>query len=191
MPADIVEPSFVSRDFILEQHPQLRLLELAWLQKQLVLLAASNQSVPWNVSLTAKNVESTVFEENQYGVGIEIPLSFINIATQTHNSEWILGSRSYDIAQDETRLALQRRWNMLESEAGLLLKKKALLNKSGEISESLGRQSNELTAFNELGEEIILRQMIDAIDAQAAIAINEVLTQQNTAMLRQAAGISL
>lgn len=191
MPADIAEPSYTSGDFILEQHPQLRLLELAWLQKQLVLLAASNQSTPWNVSLSAKNIASEVFQENQYGIGIEIPLSFIDIATQTHNSEWILGSRSHDIARDEARLALHQRWNVLESEAGLLVKKETLLKLSGELSQGITRQSNELRAFNELGEEIILRQMIDAIDAQAAIAVNKALIQQNNAMLRQAAGISL
>lgn len=191
MPADIAEPAYATGDFFLDEHPQLRLLELAWLQKQQVLMAASNQSTPWNVSLSAKNVDSEVFQENQYGIGIEIPLSFINIATQTHNSEWIVESRNYEIFRDKARLALQQRWNVLESEAGLLLKKNTLLIQSGELSQSLTRQSNELRAFNELGEEIILRQMIDAIDAQAAIAVNNALIQQNNAMLRQAAGTSL
>ena len=191
MPREISEPAYKPGDFILEQHPQLRLLELAWLQKQFVLLAASNQTAPWNVTLTAKNVDSELFEEDQYGIGIEIPLSFINIATQTHNSEWLLASRTFDIARDEMRLRLQRRWDVLEGDSKLLHKKNVLLNRSGELSEGITKQSSELKDFNELGEEIILRQMIEAIDSQAAISINEALIQQNNAMLRQAAGISL
>ncbi|RLA60608.1 MAG: hypothetical protein DRQ89_12600 [Epsilonproteobacteria bacterium] len=191
MPTDISEPEFGSTGFILATHPQLRLLELGWLQRQLVLLAASNQSTPWNVTLTAKNIDSEVFEEDQYGIGIEIPLSFINIATQSHNSEWLLASRTYDIARDELRLGLQRRWDLLEGESMLLHKKSTLLDRSGALSEGIKRQSNELKAFNELGEEIILRQMIEAIDSQAAISINKALIHQNNAMLRQAAGIPL
>jgi len=191
MPTDISEPEFASTGFILATHPQMRLLELGWLQRQLVLMAASNQSTPWNVTLTAKNIDSEVFEEDQYGIGVEIPLSFINIATQSHNSEWLLANRTYDIARDELRLGLQRRWDLLEGESMLLHKKSALLDRSGALSEGIKRQSNELKAFNELGEEIILRQMIEAIDSQAAISINKALIHQNNAMLRQAVGIPL
>jgi hypothetical protein len=191
MPRDITEKIYDSGEFNLAEHPQLRLLELAWLQKQQVLLANSNQSTPWNVSLTAKNIDSELFEEDQYGIGIEIPLSFIEVATQTHNSEWRMESRNFDIARDEMRLSLHRRWGVLSGESKLLQKKNALLNKSGALSRDIAKQSNDLKAFNELGEEVILRQMIAAIDSQAAISVNEALIQQNNAMLRQAAGISL
>ena len=191
MPRDITEQAYGSSDFYMGEHPQLRLLELAWVQKQLALLAGSNQSAPWNVSLTAKNIDSELFQEDQYGIGIEIPLSFIKVATQTHNSEWRMASRNFDIARDEMCLGLQRRWDVLSGESKLLQKKNALLNKSGELSRSIAKQSSDLKYFNELGEEVILRQMIAAIDSETAISINETLILQNNAMLRQAAGISL
>ena len=191
MPADITEHTYGSNNVFMGDHPQMRLLELVWLQKQLALLAGSNQSAPWNVSLTAKNIDSGLFEEDQYGIGIEMPLSFIKVSTQTHNSEWRMESRKFDIARDEMRLSLQQRWNVLSGEAKLLQKKNALLNKSGSLSRSIAKQSNDLKAFNELGEEAILRQMIAAIDSRTAISINEARIQQNNAMLRQAAGIPL
>ena len=155
------------------------------------MLAGSNQSTPWNVSLTAKSIDSDLFAEDQYGIGIEIPLSFVKVATQTHNSEWRMESQNFDIARDEMRLSLQRRWDVLFGESKLLQRKNALLNKSGALSQRIAKQSSDLKAFNELGEEAILRLMIAAIDSQVAISVNEALIQQNNAMLRQAAGISL
>jgi len=191
MPLDITEPQLGSHDFVLGQHPQLRLLTLGWLQKQLVLLASSNQSAPWNMSLSVKNIESAGFEEDQYGIGIEVPLSFLRIATETHNSEWLKESQTFDIAKDEALINLQRSWETLSLESKILQRKNLLLSQSKALNERISEQANELKAYNELGEEIILRQMIDAIDSQAAITINETLIHQNNAMLRQAAGISL
>lgn len=191
IPAAIIEPPVSLDDYVLARHPQLRVLELAWSQKQQVLMAASNQAAPWNVSLTAKNIDSPEFEEDQYGIEIEIPLSFINSPTQSHNSEWILESKNFSIAVDETRLALQRSWDLLAGESALLQRKNNLLTRSGELSARITSQASELRAANEMGEELILRQMIAAIDAEAAIATNEIFIEQNNAMRRQAAGIPL
>jgi hypothetical protein len=172
-------------------HPQLQLLELAWMQKQQMLTAASNDSMPWNLSIVAKNIDSLEYEEDQYGLEIEIPLTFIKTSTQSHNSEWVLESRNYSIARDELQLSLQRQWELLSGESVLLQRKKALLEKSGELSQRITDHTSELKALNELGEELILRQRIEAIDSKAAMTINKVLIEQNNAMRRQAAGISL
>ena len=191
IPAVITEPQVNSQDYLLAQHPQLQLLELAWSHKQQVLMASSNQATPWNVSLVAKNIDSAEFEEDQYGIEIEIPLSFINAPSQSHNSEWRLERRNFTMAVDELRQELQHSWDLLAGESVLLQRKNILLARSGELSARITRRASELEAANELGQELILRQMIEAIDAKAAIAINQILIEQNNAMRRQAAGIPL
>lgn len=191
IPSVITEPSVKSEDYVLSMHPQFKLLELAWLQKQQILMAASNQAMPWNVSLTAKNVDSLEYEEDQYGIEIEIPLTFIKTSTQSHNSEWLVESRNFSIARDELQLGLQRQWQLLSGESVLLRRKHTLLEKSGELSQRITDHTTELEAVNELGEELILRQRIEAIDSKTAMTINKILIEQNNAMRRQAAGISL
>ncbi len=190
-PKNVDEVSAEPQEFILEQHPLLRLLKLDWLQTQWILLAASNQSASWDVSITAKNIRSGSFEEDQYGIGIEVPLSFINIATQSHNSEWMRASRQFDIARDELQLSLQRRWEGLHDDAELLLKKEKLLIHAAQLSKRIAERATQLRDSNELAEELFLRQMIESIDSQAAVKLNRTQTQQNNAMLRQAAGIIL
>ena len=191
IPAIITEPQVNPQDYVLAQHPQLQLLELAWSQKQQALMASSNQATPWNVSLVAKNIDSAEFEEDQYGIEIEIPLSFINAPSQSHNSEWRLERRNFTMAMDELRQQLQHSWDLLAGESVLLQRKNILLARSGELSARITRRASELEAANELDQELILRQMIETIDAKASIAINQILIEQNNAMRRQAAGIPL
>ncbi|MEH6557599.1 MAG: TolC family protein [Oceanicoccus sp.] len=191
IPDDIVEDAINTSNFSLEQHPQLRLLIMAWSQKQQMMLASGNQSAPWNVALTARNVDSPDFQDDQYGIGVEIPLSFIDMSSESQKGEWQRERQSFDMSRDELRLGLQRRWNMLVNESTTLRKKSELLRHSSELSKRLAQQSKAFRAFREIGEELVLRQLIDAVDAQASLELNKIYIQQNNAMLRQAAGISL
>lgn len=191
IPDDIVENPINLSHFSLEQHPQHRLLTLAWSQKQQMMLVSGDQSAPWNVALTAKNVDSPDFQDDQYGIGVEIPLSFVNMSSESQKGEWQRERQNFDRGRDELRLELQRRWNMLVHESIALQKKSELLRRSSELSKRLAQQSKAFRALKEIGEELVLRQLIDAVDAQASLELNEIYIQQNNAMLRQAAGISL
>jgi len=113
------------------------------------------------------------------------------MASQSHNSEWREERRQYGMARDQLVSDLYQRWQMLTTQSVSLKKKQQLLTRSSQLSEQIARQIEGLQAGNEIGEEIALRRMTDAIDTRAAAARNEILTHQNNAMLRQAAGLSL
>ena len=191
MPASIEEPLLETAEFAPDRHPRMRQLELVWLQTQQLLLAGSDQATPWNLSLHAKNLDTDGYEEEQYGIAVEIPLSFMNLASQSHNSEWREESRRYSMAKDQLLSDLHMQWQMLGNESTSLQKKQQLLARSRQLSEQISRQIAGLQAGNEIGEEIALRHMTEALDTQAAAARNEILIHQNNAMLRQAAGLSL
>jgi hypothetical protein len=185
MPASIEEPPLEAIEFAPDRHPRIRQLELVWMQKQQLLLAGSDQATPWNLSLHAKNLDTDGYEEEQYGIAVEIPLSFIKMASQSHNSEWREESRQYGMARDQLVSDLFKRWQMLTTKSGSLQKKQQLLARSSQLSEQIARQIEGLQAGNEIGEEIALRRMTDAIDARAAAVRNEILIHQNNAMLGQ------
>ena len=66
-----------------------------------------------------------------------------------------------------------------------------LLDESARISTELIYESQALVGQNELAGAIWLRRLMDDIDNQSAAAINQLLTGQNLAMTRQAAGVPL
>ena len=79
VPAHLDESPLDSDAFPAHRHPQVRALELAR-QQQLALLSADSQrAAEWNLSLQAKNLDSPGFEEDQYGLALEVPLSLIHI----------------------------------------------------------------------------------------------------------------
>ncbi|MEH6581596.1 MAG: hypothetical protein V7754_06635 [Halioglobus sp.] len=188
MPDDIEESSGPDTQFLLASHPEIRALELGWQQKKLRLLANSNQAAPWNVYFTAKNVEEIGFEENQYGIGVEVPMSFLEIANETRNNEWLQESRDFERALDQMRAELQRRWEQISSETAVLQQKQSLLADFGELSARIMQRASELMTANELEQEIILRHQLEAIDAEMAVETNLTLLQQNHAMRLQAMG---
>lgn len=180
-----------SHGFRSAEHPDLRSLSLRWSQRQQLLLATGARSSPWNVSVTAKKLEIAEFEETQYGVGVEIPLSFLNLAQQTNNSEWSQGARDYRRAADRLASQLNRRWDALAVEAAMLAERQQLLAKAHKLSEKIAAQARDLRTSNELEEEIVLRRVIESSDSEEALVINQLLIAQNIAMRRQSAGLAL
>lgn len=173
------------------QHPQIQLLALDWQRQQQMIAAASDRTAPWNVAITAKQLDNPLFDENQYGIALEVPLSVFSVDGESSRSEWQAASRSYWQAHDEVQLELRRSWEGLLAEAGYLRERQVLLHESARISSQLMQERKALVGQNELGQEIWIRGLIDDIDNQAAAAINQLLTGQNLAMTRQAAGAPL
>ncbi|CAA0090310.1 Uncharacterised protein [Halioglobus japonicus] len=192
MPADITEPAVPPQDdFRVDQHPQLQALELAYKQRQQVLRASSPQASDWNLALKAKHLDSDGYNEQQYGLGIEIPLSVFAVARQSENSEWRSAKREYLLARDQLLTEFSTSWERLLSERETLREKQLLLNRSQQLAGRINEQLAQLHDSNEIAQEIVLRRMMEAIDTRADVALNALLIEQNNAMLRQAAGISL
>lgn len=191
LPADLREAAPVSERFQPGQHPQLQALELTHSQRLQLLRANSAKAADWNVSVTAKNLDTAGYDEQQYGLGVEIPLSGLSVSRQADNTEWRTIERDYLLARDQLLKALSGSWEQLLIQQDTLRQKQQLLDRSSQLAGRIAKQLAQLQASNEIAQEIVLRRMMDAIDTQAEVVINQVLIDQNHAMLRQAAGISL
>jgi len=191
MPADIRESAPPIDGFAPGQNPRLRALELAHSQRRQLLRANSAQASDWNLSLTAKNLETAGYDEQQYGLGVEIPLSGLDIARQSDNSEWRAAQRDYLLARDQLLNELRGSWERLLNERDALQQKQHLLERSEQLTTRIADQLAQLQSSNEIAQEIVLRRMMDAVDTKTEVAVNRALIDQNNVMLRQAAGISL
>jgi hypothetical protein len=191
VPADISEAAPRQPQFQPGQHPQLRLLELAHAQREQVLRANSVQAGDWNVSVTAKNLDTDGYDEQQYGLGLEIPLSGLSVARQVDNTEWRSEARDYLMARDQLLNQLQTNWDLLLGEQETLRHKQELLVRASQLNGRITSQLERLRDRNEIAQEIVLRRMMVAIDTRAEVEVNRLLIEQNKAMLRQAAGMSL
>lgn len=191
LPADIREAAPATDHFPGDLHPQLQSLELAHRQRLQMLRANSAQAADWNLSLHAKNLDTAGDDEQQYGLGVEIPLSALPVARQADDSEWRSAERDYLLARDQQLRAVKDSWEQLLIEQETLRQKQSLLDRSEALAGRIADQLSQLQASNEIAQEILLRRMMDAIDTRAEVAINRVLIDQNNAMLRQAAGMSL
>lgn len=190
LPGNIFEPGpGAVADYA--QHPALRLLDLSWERQQKLIAAGSASNTPWNLALTAKQLDNPQLDENQYGLAVDIPLSIFDVANESSRSEWREASRAYWQSRDELLLALTQRGNALAGKADFLAGKQALLDESTRISEQLMNETRELMGQNELGREIWVRRILKGLDKQADAAINTLFMGQNQAMTRQAAGIPL
>jgi len=191
LPADIREPAPPGESFRGDQHPRLRSLELAYRQRLQLLRANSAGASDWNLSLNAKNLDTAGQDEQQYGLGVEIPLSALPVARQTDNSEWRGAQRDFLLARDQLLETLHGNWEQLLIEQESLRRKQSLLERSEALAGRIADQLSQLQASNEIAQEIVLRRMMDTIDTRARVEINQVLIDQNNAMLRQAAGLGL
>ena len=191
MPAQPRETAPLDESFQPPQHPQLRSLELMHRQRLELLRADSTQASDWNLSVTAKNLDTAGYDEQQFGLGVEIPLSAFPVSRQAENSEWRSAERQYLLARDQLLKALNGSWEQLLNQRDTLQQKQSLLARSDSLAGRIAEQLAHLQASNEVAQEIVLRRMMDAIDTKAEVAINQLLIEQSNAMLRQAAGLSL
>jgi hypothetical protein len=188
---EVIEEPVSLPDMAWRDHPALRMLDLDWQRQQAVLAADSASGDAWNLALQAKQVEGPGFEENQYGLAVDIPLSVFDATAESTRSEWREGSRQYWQQRDELQWQLARSWRELQAEANYLSGRQTLLQQSAQISKELLAETELLLQGNELAREIWVRRVLENLDKQADAAINQLLIGQNRAMTRQAAGIPL
>jgi hypothetical protein len=191
LPGQIVEEPPDTAVFQPYQHPQVRLLEQRWQQQELMLAANGSASEPWNLAIIAKNQDSNAFEEDQFGMALEVPLGFMEIDSQSRNNEWLSAVRDYHLQRDALQIELQSQWDALGTRADMLDEKLRLQQQSIELSRQITEQINALHASSELEQQVLLRHLMANIDAKAAAALTQTLIYQNIAMQRQAAGLSL
>lgn len=191
MPAVIDEVALALDAQSFGRHPQLLAMQSAYEQQRQLLLASSDRSADWNVSINAKNLSSGSYDEDQYGVAVEMPFSFIDMQSQSGNNELAGATRQYHLAREELTQQLYGRWQQLAGQSRTLREKQALLLRANDISLQIEEQLSGLQASSEISQDVALRRKLDAIDTRTALHINQLNINQNNAMLRQAAGLPL
>lgn len=190
LPTRIVEQSSSAPESY-QQHPMVRLMDLDYEREKELLASTSRRAEPWNVSLDAKQLDSPGLDEDQLGVSLQMPLSFLSRESQSYVSSSLQKSQAYWQARDELLEQLQAQRNKLANEAALLQSKQRLLDESVSLSKALAERAIELRSASEINEEFALRRQLAATDARADAASNRLLIEQNKALLNQSMGHSL
>jgi len=191
IPLDITEKELSEKAWNINSHPIIELQNLYWQQTKFMMKMNSSDATPWNISLTAKKTEQLNLSDDQIGISVELPLTFIDANSQTLTNEWKQQKRKFDITMQNSRLELQKQKNQQLKNKERLLKKEKILEKSVSLSHAIMSQIDQLKAQNEIGQALILRQVIDALETQYQLNIAQIELMQNNSMSRQSAGISL
>jgi hypothetical protein len=185
------EEDNVAAPWRIAEHPAVRLLELEWQRQQAVLSANTSVADDWTLSATGRRLDTPGFSEQQFGLSLEIPLSFLPVASQTDRSEWHAGAGAYLRSRDELLVDLQHRTSALRAEQEALQARLELLRETVGLDEKLARQLSALSASNSIESELLLRRRLDIQSARLQLRLTEARLAENCALLRQAHGESL
>jgi len=189
---DIIEETEAQADFSLNQHPSLRLLDNQWQQQKLIIDSQTNgNNEPWTVSVVKKTINNGIYDENQIGINLEIPITFSKINRQVDiNARTDINAKYYaDI--DKMRLELYSQWTLLKNQQTNIQTQQKLLTQSAVLSKKIAKQLTALHKEGEISHEIWLRRYMQTIDSEFAMANASLKYQQIQSMLNQAAGVSL
>lgn len=173
------------------EHPALKLLDLDWQRQQAVLKANSSVADDWTLGLTGRRLETPGFSEQQFGLSLEIPLSFLPVASQSDRSEWSAGAGAYLRSRDELLADLQHRTNALQAEQQALESRLGLLRETVDLDEALATQLSALSAGNAIESELLLRRRLDILSTRLQLTLTEARLAENHALMRQTQGESL
>jgi outer membrane protein TolC len=176
---------------LLAQHPLLMKLDQTWIEQQQRLKLASNKAQPWNLSLTAKNLNNSIYQETQLGISAEVALTIFDTETQSLNNEWLEARGQYDLEKTRLYIELEQNLQSILNQQNTLTQKQALLEQSKTLSKEIIKETQLLINANQIDQNQAIRRMLAAFNTKAQYKLNQLLLRQNTAMLKQAAGISL
>jgi len=191
-PQQMEESEIMENDFNTSNHPFIRSLDNRWDQQHLAFESQGNgENEPWVVSLASKTINNGLFEEQQFGVNFEIPLTFSKSHKQIDINTQTMANSDYYHSLDRMRVELSSQWSLLQSQQQNINIKHKLLSASANLSKKIAEQLISLHNEGEISHEVWLRRYLQTIDSQTALAINNLKNKQIKSMLNQAAGISL
>nr|WP_250883955.1 TolC family protein [Glaciecola sp. XM2] len=175
----------------LAQHPDIQALDAAWAAYDLALNGQRKSAQPWSIQLTARRIEAFDFSENQIGVGVDVPISMGNELSATQRSEYMHQRMQYEIERNKLLVQILASTTASQTEYDFLLEKQTMLDESIVILNALEKSINELLSSNTQDQAIVLRNLIDLIDAKNEIELNRIAIKRQIANIRQTSGLSL
>lgn len=187
----IMEKKTEISELNVSQHPEVLLLASSWQQQKLMIKENSSDAEPWMLSASAKTVDTLGVQDQQLGLSFELPLSFVEVNSQSIANQSLQSKVQFDLEYQKNYLKINQQLTEHSESRHFLIKKQSLLQDSLKLSKKIMQQIEHLKARNEMGQELVLRRVIDAMEIQNDNAVINLLIQQNNSLLRQAAGIPL
>ena len=191
LPKDIQEPEVNPDQSLLSNHPEIVASTLSQKQLNLRTKMENGNSTPWQLSLTAKDTKLLGETDRQVGVSFELPLNFIEINRQSVVNQWEQQNKAIETSQVAMLFNIEAKQTKLLEQRRISNEKKQLLEKAVELGDSIMMQLDQLKMYNEIGQELILRQVLDVLETKYQLELTRTHIQQNNSMLRQTAGLSL
>ncbi len=194
MPSSVSEELLTEPLYAINQHPDLRAIDASWQSQILSLKAQSKSTEAWSVSLKARRVESPGFNENQLGIGLDIPISIGNETSLIQQNEFLQAKLKLDVERDKIASDLLTRLRTQQAEYEFLLEKQKLLEANKPTLIALEKAINELLEANTASADsraMHIRTLIDLIDAQAEAPLNALAIKRQISFIRQTSGIPL
>jgi hypothetical protein len=191
LPTNIQESMQAPSSYSILEHPDLALLDGAWQYYTRSLEAANQKAEPWNVTLTARRVEVPNFNENQIGLGVEIPISIGKQYTELQRTDYLKMQTEYQVAKQNISNELVSAYEQAKRDLSYLEAKQRLLDNANAPIEKLEQIIPTLLNVSFENKESVIRSALEVIDARAEIELNRMALQKQISMLKQAAGISI
>ena len=191
VPKQIAETASLPAEPDYSQHPQLALLELGRDQQQALIALTDPAAADWNLALTARSLNGPGPTENQYGVAVDLPLTFIEVSNRASEVQRASLSRDFSLQRDSLRTGIRTQWITLSAEAQRLRERRELLLQSARIGQRIEAQLLTLRSSSEMEVELVIRRLLEVLERRSEAALIDAEIQHNAARLRQTAGLAL
>jgi hypothetical protein len=176
---------------LINDHPQIRLLQAQLDQAELLYENNLSSHQNWQLGVVAKQVRDIGFHENQMGVQVSIPIKAIKSVSQADQLNWQNRQQEISLNLQKTHTDIKQTWLQLQSEQRRLQKQQELLEQKSELARQLTDQLQQVYQMNEINQALYLQQMIQARDDLYAAQLNQLYIERNKARQNQTLGISL
>jgi hypothetical protein len=180
----VEQPSFVT-------HPLLRDLDIAYAMEMATSTATDQNRTNWNLALLARRFEGPENNENQYGLEVQIPISFLGSRNVSKEANVVQIRRHYQLQRDQTLLQLRDTWLSLERKRSELQEEARLLQESEEAYSRMEALLTQLQSTSEIESELLFNRLLEIQDRRTRLRLLPALLGRNNARLNQAAGESL
>ena len=171
-----------------ENHPQLQWLALNYERDLADARSSSPDTVPWNVAIVGRELDSPTLLEHQVGIAVEMPLQFGG-RTRSTQTQSLLRSLHRDFLRqrDQLRQDLRRQWSN-EQAALHALRERQLLAESLFDSDDLNSLLNTTRDSNELPIEIKVSRLNSLLQSAAEESLLVARIAATEERLRQLCG---
>ena len=180
----VEQPSFVT-------HPLLRDLDIAYAMEMATATATDQNRTNWNLALLARRFEGPEDNEDQYGLEVQIPISFLGSRNVSKEANSAQIRRRYQLQRDQTLIQLRDTWLSLERERRELQEEARLLQESEEAYSRMEALLTQLSSTSEIESELLFNRLLEIQDRRTRLLLLPALLGRNNARLNQAAGESL